>query len=321
MNNKFLIVSIIVFLLSLSIVCASDVNESQSEKTQTLEVDNDDINSNVNDYNIVSENIGKKNESDSEKINREYKNKTVKRDDESSDISLIVSATDIKYGDTASIFGTLNNNNTVPLMQEEITLLLNDEEYTTTTDVNGEYNFSITDYDIGLNEVVVFYDGETDFVYFTLDEITRLSKVTEKVVKGFLKMLNLPVPKTVYDEFSKDLNLLFKLDTEPLAEHSILNKATYEIFCSRLGQEKSNIMGICYFYYGFFKEAVENFYHDHSEKAIMNITLSMENEILELFHEQYKIISLLNLNKSLIINDYEHYYVAEDYYDTMSVVL
>ena len=160
-----------------------------------------------------------------------------------------------------------------------------------------------------------------DTTYFTLDEITRLSKVTENVVKGFLKVLNLPVPKTVYDEFSKDLNLLFKLDTEPLAEHSILNKATYEIFCSRLGQEKSNIMGICYFYYGFFKEAVENFYHDHSEKAIMNITLSMENEILELFHEQYKIISLLNLNKSLIINDYEHYYVAEDYYDTMSVVL
>jgi hypothetical protein len=80
-------------------------------------------------------------------------------------------------------------------------------------------------------------------------------------------------------------------------------------------------MGICYFYYGFSKEAVENFYHDYSEKVIMNITLSMENEILELFHEQYKIISLLNLNKSLIINDYEHYYVAEDYYDTMSVVL
>ncbi|MBQ6220311.1 MAG: hypothetical protein IJJ47_11310 [Methanosphaera sp.] len=178
MNNKFLIVSIIVFLLSLSIVCASDVNESQSEKTQTLEVDNDDINSNVNDYNIVSENIGKKNESDSEKINREYKNKTVKRDDESSDISLIVSATDIKYGDTASIFGTLNNN-TVPLMQEEITLLLNDEEYTTTTDVNGEYNFSITDYDIGLNEVVVFYDGETDFVYnITSFNVRKLNTTT-----------------------------------------------------------------------------------------------------------------------------------------------
>lgn len=79
MNNKFLIVSIIVFLLSLSIVCASDVNESQSEKTQALEVGNDDIDSNVNDYAIASDNIGDNHESDSEKINREYKNKTVKR--------------------------------------------------------------------------------------------------------------------------------------------------------------------------------------------------------------------------------------------------
>ena len=65
----------------------------------------------------------------------------------------------------------------------------------------------------------------------------------------------------------------------------------------------------------------ENLYHDYTEKLFMNITLSMENYVLELFHEQYKLISLLNLNKSLMINDYEHYYVAEDYYDTMSVVL
>ena len=160
-----------------------------------------------------------------------------------------------------------------------------------------------------------------DTTYFTLDEITQLSKITENVVKGFLKTLNIPVPKTVYDEFSKELKLLFKLDTEPLAEFSTLNKASYEIFCSRLNQEKSNIMGILYFYYGFSKVTIENLYHDYTEKVIMNITLTMENYILELFHEQFKSYSVYNLNKSMCINDYEHYYIAENHYDTIDVIL
>ncbi|MDO5826396.1 MAG: hypothetical protein Q4Q22_08440, partial [Methanosphaera sp.] len=78
------------------------------------------------------------------------------------------------------------------------------------------------------------------------EEITHISTATETIIKNFLNLLHLPVPKTVYDDFSKGLNELFHLDVEKLSEHSTLNKASYEIFCSKLNQPESRIMGFLY---------------------------------------------------------------------------
>ena len=182
MNYKYLTVIIIGLLLSLSIVCASDNSESQYEKTQSLELDNEVNYSNFNNYHINDDN-NEKPEKYLKNINKKFENKTIKTDDEPSQISLNVSATDIKYGDTANITGTLKNN-TISLTQQEITLLVNDDEYTTTTDENGEYTFCISEYNIGSNEVMVFYDDETDFIYNITSFTVRKLNTTTRIINN-----------------------------------------------------------------------------------------------------------------------------------------
>ena len=150
---------------------------------------------------------------------------------------------------------------------------------------------------------------------FVREEVTQISKVTETVVKDFLKILHLPVPKTVYDDFSKGLNELFKLDVEKLSEHSTLNKANYEIFCSKLNREKSKTMGFLYAYYGFSKETVENIYTHYSEKVYLNITLTIGNKIIEWLKEKYNECLTENRQKIIIVDTFEDYYVAyEEHY-------
>ena len=154
---------------------------------------------------------------------------------------------------------------------------------------------------------------------FVEEEVTHLSTVTENVIKNFLKILHLPVPKTVYDDFSKGLNQLFKLDVEKLSEHSILNKASYEIFCSKLDQPKSNIMGFLYAWYGFSKETAEGLYSHYSGIAFDNMILSIKNTIMEVLKNKYTYYVNGYRGNSVSVEDYEQYYVAD--YQYVDVVL
>lgn len=72
---------------------------------------------------------------------------------------------------------------------------------------------------------------------------------------------------------------MFKFDFEKLPNNPRLEQASYEIFCSKLNQPKSNIMGYLYFCYGYSKETVENFYTAYSQKAFDAITLNVTNRI------------------------------------------
>lgn len=160
MNYNYLTIFSVVFLLSLSVVCASDINESSYEQSQLNTTDDNNIDFNGDKYSFNSDN-NTNNHENTEKI-KEYRNKNLKTDD-TSNLNLNVSATDIKYGDNVNISGIFKNNSII-LTQKEITLVVNDDEYTTTTDDNGEYNFIISNYNIGLNEVLVFYNDENDFI-------------------------------------------------------------------------------------------------------------------------------------------------------------
>lgn len=160
MNYNYLTIFSVVFLLSLSVVCASDINESSYEQSQLNTTDDNNIDFNGDKYSFNSDN-NTNNHENTEKI-KEYRNKNLKTDD-TSNLNLNVSATDIKYGDNVNLSGIFTNNSII-LTQKEITLVVNDDEYTTTTDDNGEYNFIISNYNIGLNEVLVFYNDENDFI-------------------------------------------------------------------------------------------------------------------------------------------------------------
>lgn len=160
MNYNYLTIFSVVFLLSLSVVCASDINESSYEQSQLNTTDDNNNDFNGDKYSFNSDN-NTNNHENTEKI-KEYRNKNLKTDD-TSNLNLNVSATDIKYGDNVNISGIFKNNSII-LTQKEITLVVNDDEYTTTTDDNGEYNFIISNYNIGLNEVLVFYNDENDFI-------------------------------------------------------------------------------------------------------------------------------------------------------------
>ena len=153
------------------------------------------------------------------------------------------------------------------------------------------------------------------------EEITHISTATETIIKNFLNLLHLPVPKTVYDDFSKGLNELFHLDVEKLSEHSILNKASYEIFCTKLNQPQSKTMGFLYACYGFSKETIEELYTEYSEKAYMNITWTVGKTILDYSNNIYANYLIDNRENILIINSIESYYVADKQNNQMGVKL
>jgi len=173
-NYNYLTIFSVVFLLSLSVVCASDINESSYEQSQLNTTDTNNTDFNGNKYSFNSNN-NTNNHENTEKI-KEYRNKNLKTDD-TSNLNLNVSATDIKYGDNVNLSGIFTNNSII-LTQKEITLVVNDDEYTTTTDDNGEYNFIISNYNIGLNDVLVFYNDETDFIFNTTTFTVRKLNTT-----------------------------------------------------------------------------------------------------------------------------------------------
>ena len=170
------------------------------------------------------------------------------------------------------------------------------------TTVKSTFNYIKT-------KTLQFAEKSLDFVE---EQVTHISKVTETIISTYLKIIHLPLPKTVFKDFTKGFEELFKFDFEKLPNNPKLEQASYEIFCSKLNQPKSNMMGYLYFSYGYSKEAVENFYTTYSQKAFNAITLNVTNTILNEYKQKYNSYLIQYRNSTVKIEDYEHYYVAHE---------
>ena len=174
-NKSLIFICLIVFLFSLSCVCASDINQTAVLNDESNQLDSDVLSESVNDMELE----------DSIKISSESNNDSILSDDVETKKSTVLVASDFttEYQKNDHLYVTLTDNQKNPIPGVVLNVNL-DGSKNFLTDVNGRIGISTSNLNVGIYGANISFTGNENYSQSSVEVKITVNKANSTLISN-----------------------------------------------------------------------------------------------------------------------------------------